>query len=298
MEKEWEAEALEAWERLSIQDNFIFQRVMQNVKLCKWLLERILKIKIREIRYPDTEKSIGIRLDSKAVRLDVYVEDEIGTVYNIEMQTTKGRDGELPRRTRYYQGMIDMDLLGKGVYYDDLRQTYIIFICTFDLFGLDERIYTFRNRCVEQPEIELGDGTTKIFLNAKGLKGNVDEELEDFLQYVDGKEARSRFAQEMAQEVERVKRQDEMRREFVTLYMEYQKHHREGLAKGIEQGRREGRREGREEGRTEGRQLGIAHIAMNMLRAGTPVVTVAQMAELPEAVIRKMAEEHGVEVSS
>ena len=35
MEKEWEAEALEAWERLSIQDNFIFQRVMQNVKLCK-----------------------------------------------------------------------------------------------------------------------------------------------------------------------------------------------------------------------------------------------------------------------
>ena len=212
------------------------------------------------------------------------------------MQTTKGRDGELPRRARYYQGMIDMDLLGKGVYYDDLRQTYIIFICTFDLFGLDERIYTFRNRCVEQPEIELGDGTTKIFLNAKGLKGNVDEELEDFLQYVDGKEARSRFAQEMAQEVERVKRQDEMRREFVTLYMEYQKHHREGVAKGIEQGRREGRREGREEGRTEGRQLGIAHIAMNMLRAGTPIATVAQMAELPEAVIRKMAEEHGVEV--
>ena len=100
----------------------------------------------------------------------------------------------------------------------------------------------------------------------------------------------------MAQEVERVKRQDEMRREFVTLYMEYQKHHREGLAKGIEQGRREGRREGREEGRTEGRQLGIAHIAMNMLRAGTPIATVAQMAELPEAVIRKMAEEHGVEV--
>ena len=67
----------------------------------------------------------------------------------------------------------------------------------------------------------------------------------------------------------------------------------EGIKRGIDQGRREGR----EEGRTEGRQLGIAHIAMNMLRAGTPIATVAQMAELPEAVIRKMAEEHGVEVS-
>ena len=97
MEKEWEKRALEEWERLSIQDNFIFQRVMQNVKLCKWLLERILRIQIREIRYPDTEKTIDVRLDSKAVRLDVYVADEAGTVYNIEMQTTKGRDGELPK---------------------------------------------------------------------------------------------------------------------------------------------------------------------------------------------------------
>ena len=35
---------------------------------------------------------------------------------------------------------------------------------------------------------------------------------------------------------------------------------------------------------------------MNMLRVGTPVATVAQMAELPEAVIRKMAEENGVDV--
>ena len=73
---------------------------------------------------------------------------------------------------------------------------------------------------------------------------------------------------------------------------------KEGREAGVKQGRREGRAEGRAEGRREGRQLGIAHIAMNMLRAGTPIATVAQMAELPEAVIRKMAEEHGVEVSS
>ena len=43
--------------------------------------------------------------------------------------------------------------------------------------------------------------------------------------------------------------------------------------------------------------LDIVHIAMNMLRAGTPLSTVAQMAELPEAVVRKMAEEHGIQVT-
>lgn len=64
---------------------------------------------------------------------------------------------------------------------------------------------------------------------------------------------------------------------------------KEGRAAGVEQGIKQGIHQGR--------QQGIAHIAMNMLRAGTPIATVAQMAELPEAVIRKMAEEHGIEVS-
>lgn len=68
---------------------------------------------------------------------------------------------------------------------------------------------------------------------------------------------------------------------------------KEGRAVGMEQGIKQGVKQGM----SQGRQLGIAHMAMNMLRSGTPVSTVAQMAELPEAVIRKMAEEHGVAVS-
>ena len=68
---------------------------------------------------------------------------------------------------------------------------------------------------------------------------------------------------------------------------------KEGRAAGVEQGIKQGIKQGIHQGR----QQGIAHIAMNMLRAGTPIATVAQMAELPEAVIRKMAEEHGVEIS-
>ena len=64
---------------------------------------------------------------------------------------------------------------------------------------------------------------------------------------------------------------------------------KEGRAAGVEQGIKQGI--------CQGRQLGIAHIAMNMLRAGTPIAIVAQMAELPEAVIQKMAEEHGIQVT-
>ena len=63
---------------------------------------------------------------------------------------------------------------------------------------------------------------------------------------------------------------------------------REGLAEGLAKGRAEGRAEGRHDG--------IVHVAINMLRAGTPIPIVAQMAELPETVVRKMAKEHGIEM--
>ena len=42
----------------------------------------------------------NVRRDSKSVRLDVYVEDDKGTLYDIEMQTTDYADpAELPKRT-------------------------------------------------------------------------------------------------------------------------------------------------------------------------------------------------------
>lgn len=77
---------------------------MKNKALCKELLEIILEVKIRDITYPEEQKTIKIIRDARSIRLDVYVEDDQNTVYNVEMQTTN--PGNLPKRTRYYQGLI------------------------------------------------------------------------------------------------------------------------------------------------------------------------------------------------
>ena len=90
---------IKAWDELTICDNFLFLKVMQNKRICKRLIEKILGIRIRKISYPVTEKNIDIRYDSKSVRLDVFVEDDNGTLYDIEMQTTDGdTPDELPKR--------------------------------------------------------------------------------------------------------------------------------------------------------------------------------------------------------
>ncbi|MDN0046394.1 Rpn family recombination-promoting nuclease/putative transposase [Megasphaera hexanoica] len=224
------------WEELTIQDNFLFQKVMRNKRLCQYLIKKILQIKIADITYPDTEKTIDIRLDSKSIRLDVYVKDNTGRVFDIEMQCTNEKENGLAKRTRYYQAMIDMDVLEKGDDYSKLNPAYIIFICTFDAFDQGLPMYTFRNRCVEQEGIELNDEATKIFLNSKGDSPTLDPDVRAFLRYVDGKAAEGVFVQEVDKEVRRVKQHDETRREYMTLAMELKRMFAEGEKTGEEKG--------------------------------------------------------------
>ena len=258
------------WEELTIQDDFLFKKVMKNRRICTKMLEKILHIKIGKITYHEEEKSIDMRLESKGVRLDVYVQDEQGTVFNIEMQTTSYRN-ELKLRGRYYQGMIDLDLIDKGDFYSLLNQTYIIFICPFDLFGLKRHIYTFRNLCVEAPKLELDDKTTKIFLNSKGTSDDVDTELKAFLQYVDGVLTEDPFVQELNQEVEKAKNNKEWRSEYMSITMNMWV--REQMAK--------------DEGKAEGQKDIIA----NMLKQNLDYVKIACLTGLPEAEVQALAEE-------
>ena len=224
-----------AWEELQISNDFIFGKVMQDPKLCKELLQRILPgLKIDHIEYPETQKAIRPDIDAKSVRLDVYVEDGKGTVYDIEMQV--GTSKELPKRTRYYQSLLDMQMIDKGEPYKKLKPSYIIFICPFDQFGMGRHIYTFENICKEDKSVLLNDGTTKIFLNAKGTMDDVSPELKAFLDYVAGKKPADPFVDELEEAVKNARKNREWRHEYMTLLMRDQ----ENIEKGMEIGTAKG----------------------------------------------------------
>ena len=223
------------WEELHISNDFIFGKVMQDPKLCKGLLQRILPgLKIDHIEYPETQKAIRPDIDAKSVRLDVYVEDGKGTVYDIEMQV--GMSKELPKRTRYYQSLLDMQMIDKGEPYKKLKPSYIIFICPFDQFGMGRHIYTFENICKEDKSVLLNDGTTKIFLNAKGTMDDVSPELKAFLDYVAGKKPADPFVDELEEAVKNARKNREWRHEYMTLLMRDQ----ENIEKGMEIGTAKG----------------------------------------------------------
>ena len=202
-------------EKLTIVDDFMFGAVMSNPKLCKPLLELILGVKIQRIEYPELQKVINEKYGSKGIRLDVYVEDEAGTVYNVEIQTTDKKN--LPKRLRYYQGMIDLNILNRGEDYASLRRSFVIFICTYDPFGKGRWVYTFENRCREDQDIALGDEAAKIVLNTKGHVGEISKELKSLLHYMDSLVPEDDYTRELDSTVAEVRRDEKWRLEYMRL---------------------------------------------------------------------------------
>ena len=257
---------IKPWEELTIRDDYMFKLIMRRKRICKKLLERTLRMKIREIRYLETEKSMKSQYSSKGIRLDVYVRDEKETVYNIEMQVRRLEGDALFKRTRYYQSMMDADLLAAGADYDDLNKTIIIFICPFDPFDEGRYIYTFENLCLENKDLRLKDGATKIFLNTKGVIGDVDAEIIAFLQYVDGVVSDNSLVQEIEQGIQKVKSEEQERVSYMTFAMKMMEERKEGF--------REGKLEGKLEGKAETQQMMLQ--IFPLLRANVPLPEISK----------------------
>ena len=71
------------WEDLDITDDFIFSRVMRNKRLCRTLLEMILKVKVGKIKFLTSHHAIQIEPNAKGIIMDVYLKDE-NRVINVE----------------------------------------------------------------------------------------------------------------------------------------------------------------------------------------------------------------------
>ena len=255
---------IKPWEELTIRDDYMFKLVMRRRRICKKMLEGTLRIRIEKIRYLETEKSITAPYRSKGIRLDVYVKDERNTVYNIEMQIRRLEGDALFKRTRYYQSMMDVDLLVAGADYDELNKTIIIFICPFDPFGEGRYMYTFENICLENKNLKLLDGATKIFLNTKGQIGDIDDTIRAFLQYVDGAVTDNSFVQEVEEEIRRVKLEEGERVNYMTFAMKMM----------------EERKEGRKEGQRDER---VAILRRLVTQSQIPVEQALEMIGIPQA---------------
>ncbi|MGI5064916.1 Rpn family recombination-promoting nuclease/putative transposase [Treponema putidum] len=200
------------FEDLTLQDDFMFCKVMQNSDLCKRLIDMILSDKIGKIAYISVQHSINTYEQAKSVRFDVLVQTENGKFYDVEMQVSNEKN--IPKRMRFYQAAIDISFLDKGNFYNDLNDSFIIFICTFDAIWKNKPIYTFENICIEDKNISLQDGTKKVIINSEAFKSTEDKDLKEFLEYLKTGKAKSEFTRRIEEMIQTVKQNEQARQEY------------------------------------------------------------------------------------
>ncbi len=202
------------WESLTLANNFIFYKVMRHhPKECQHLIEMLLGIKIERMEMSN-EETIELDHDSHGIRLDVYVKDT-GQIFDVEVQTTDTKD--LPERSRYYQGLMDLDTLKTGQKYKDLKNAHVIFICMEDIFHNNLPVCTFENICLEDRKTKLNDRAYKHFFIAKNCAKMVeDKEVRAFFEFLVSNKSADNFTSELHDYVNDAKHNMQWRVQYMT----------------------------------------------------------------------------------
>ena len=261
-------------DELTFTDDYMFGYVMRNEEICKGLLERLLQIKIERLEYPELQKSITPHYENKGVRLDVYVQDST-RVFDVEVQNIL--DDELPTRTRYYQSMMDIDLLLKGKKYSELKECYVIFVCKDDFFGENLPCYSFSNLCHEKTNLELGDKTHKIIFNASSFSKEKDLERKSLLEYIKDKKSTSDFTKMIDQLVEKTKENQTFRGDYMAWGLAEQDAEKRGYNAGIA------------DGISQGAEQKAIDTAKKLLLENLPIDLIVRTTGLPLESVQKLA---------
>lgn len=265
----------EKWERATIANNFIFYKVMHNnPEICKELLEILLEMKLDRIEMRQ-EEEVEIDYGKKGIRMDVYAYG-VDKAFNIELQTSD--TGELPERARYYQGVLDVDQLNKGVEYSELRTSYVIFICIPDIFKKGLGKYSFENICKENSEVVLNDRAYKYFFIAKNYDKILNEDQKDFLRLVLSNECSSGFSKKISKMVEAAKHNTQWRKQFMEFERQMAYSFREGKAEGLVEGKAEAKEE----------------VVVEMLKKDISPELIAECVKLPLEKVLELQEKSNV----
>ena len=272
-----------AWEDLTFTDDFMFSQVMKNKEICKEVVETILGIKVGKIEFLTSQYEIEIDPEAKTIAMDVYLRDE-KKIINVELQN--GHRLELPKRSRYYQAAADIDNTLPGELYSEMKDNYVIFICTFDPFLHGKAFYKFENICLnEDKPLRLNDGTYKIFLNtAADDLTLLDPELKLFYDYIQRGTADSTLTEKIDDSINELKEDRETRRKYMT----YTTRIAEAKSEAREEGIKYGISIGLSQGITQGEHKKAVETAKSMMQRNISIDIVAECTGLSPEEIEKL----------
>ena len=182
---------------LTMMSDALMRNVLKEPACTEYMLQVILEkeIKITDVVIQEDHKN----LRGRSAILDCVAKDEDGRRYNLEVQ--QERSGAAPRRARYHSGILDANTLNHGEDYDQLPETFIIFITREDVMKAGLPVYHIE-RTIEETKEAFGDQAHILYVNARIQE---DTRLGRLMHDLQCKEADQMYSKILAEQVRKLK---------------------------------------------------------------------------------------------
>ena len=163
MDEQQRQRNLEKIQRMCLMDDVFFNVCLDDSPECVELILQIVmdepELKVQSVT---TQRTIT-NLNYHGVRFDVMATAK-GKVYDIEVQ--RADEGAIPQRARYNSYMIGVRELHSGKKYNELPESYVIFITAHDVIGDGLPIYHI-DRVIRETGRAFADGDHIIYINGE-----------------------------------------------------------------------------------------------------------------------------------
>lgn len=257
---------------LTIMNDVFMRNVLKRRECTEYVLQVIMKEKELKIIDQVIQKDYK-NLQGRSAVLDCVARDSGGRQMNVEIQ--QDNEGASPKRARYHSGLMDMNILNPGQDFDELPESYVIFITKEDVLGDGEAIYHI-NRTIEESGKKFPDETHIIYVNSKRQD---DTELGRLMHDLHCTNAKDMYSKVLAERVYELKETqkgvDFMCQELEQIYSE-----------GMEIGEKRGERRGEKRGIKKGALNKTKEIAISMAEMGFPIEKIAEVVKINAETVR------------
>lgn len=144
-----------------LDDDFLTKCFEGNTACIELVLRIVLDMP--ELNVLDVRTQVFVEnLLNRSVRFDVLATDSAGRKFNVEVQRADKGAGR--KRARYNSSMMDANLLGKSKDFDNLPETYVVFITEHDVMGKGKPVYQIE-RCILETGEQFDDGSHICYVN-------------------------------------------------------------------------------------------------------------------------------------
>ena len=251
-------------------DDFFSEALDGKTEAVEYILNTILERD--DIKVKSTKAQVEYKSATKrSIKLDIQAEDVHGRLMDIEVQRSDRGSGV--RRARFHSSMIDRALLSKGDDFEDLVDTYVIFITEKDKFGMGIPLYHIERKISEMDNALFGDGAHILYVN--GEYRNLEHPVGSLMHDFNCKDAKDMVNPLLAEEVR---------------YLKETEGGRSQMSRILEEMRNEVAEIAKAEGKAEGNHEKAVSTSLKMLAKGYEAEEIAEITGLSLEEVRKLAD--------